>query len=256
MNKFLPAALLLLPVFAAAEISRDELKKALDKNPDLIIDALKTNKRALLQIVEEAAREEQLRRQQEEEEREKKDFEAAFANPLKPTISDKNLSRGPKKAPITIVEWSDFECGYCARAYNTLRELKKKHGEGLRVVYKHMPLGFHAKAMPSALWVQAATLQSQEKAWKLHDALFENQDKLGEEFWTKAAKDAGLDVEKLKKDASSEAVKAQVEADINEAKKFGFSGTPGFLVNGVPVRGAYPIEHFELIIERLKSKKS
>lgn len=256
MRAILLAVLAAFAVPAAAEISRDELKKALDKNPDLIIDALKTNKRAILQIVEDAAREEQMRRAQEAEEQEKKDFEAAFANPLKPTISDKNLSRGPKKAPITIVEWSDFECGYCSRAYNTLKELKKKHGDEIRVVYKHMPLGFHPKAMPSALWLQAATLQNQEKAWKIHDALFENQDKLGEDFWTKAAKDAGFDVEKLKKDAASDAVKAQVEADINEAKKFGFSGTPGFLVNGVPVRGAYPIEHFDLIIERLKSKKS
>jgi protein-disulfide isomerase len=255
MRAFLLAVLLAAPA-ASADISREELKKALDKNPDLIIDALKANKRAVLQVVEEAAREEQMRRMQEEEEREKKAFEAAFANPLKPTISDKNLIRGEKKAAITIVEWSDFECSFCARSYNMLKELKKKHGEDLRVVYKHMPLGFHPKAMPSALWVQAATLQSPEKAWKVHDALFENQDKLGEEFWTKTAKDAGLDVEKMKKDVASDVVKNQVEADIKEAKKFGFEGTPGFLVNGVPVRGAYPIEHFELIIERLKAKKS
>lgn len=253
MNLLLAVLLAALPA-SAKELSRDELKKALEKNPDVLIEALKTQKRALFQLVEEAAREEQMRRQQEEEERERKELEAAFKNPLKPSIAADNLSRGPKDAPITIVEYSDFECGFCGRAYNTLRALKERHKD-LRVVYKHMPLPFHPKAMPSAQWVQAATLQSQEKAWKLHDALFENQEKLSEEFWTKKAAEIGLDVEKLKADAASEKVKSLIEADVVEAKKFGFSGTPGFLVNGVPVRGAYPLEHFEMIIERLRGKK-
>lgn len=245
------AALLAVPTMAA-EISREDLQKALQKNPDVLMDALKTQKRELYKMIEEAAREEQARRQMEEEAKERAEFEESFKNPKKPVISDKNLSKGPKDAKFVIVEYSDFQCPYCSRAYGTMKALKEKYGNQLRFVYKHLPLNFHPQAMPASQWVQAATLQSPEKAWKLHDAIYENQDKLGEEFLRKKAAEAGLDMARLEKDRQSEAVQALIEADINEGKSFGFSGTPGFLVNGVPVKGAYPIEHFEMVLERIK----
>lgn len=250
MTKVFAAAFLLAAPLSAA-LDRAELKSALQKNPDLVLDVLKENKKAFFDIVQEAAREEQQRRASEEEEKEKKAFEEAFKNPLKPEIGKKTRVRGDKGAKLTVVEYSDFQCPYCHKGYVIVETLRKKHGKNLRFVYKHMPLHFHPEAMPAALLMEAAALQSEDKAWRLHDKLFENQNRLGTELYKELAKELSLDWARLEKDMKSEAVKAAVEADIKEAKKFGFTGTPGFLVNGIPVRGAYPIEHFDSIIERL-----
>jgi protein-disulfide isomerase len=117
------SALLLLlcaAVPASAAISRDELKKALDANPDLVLGALKKAKKAeLFETVMEAQREYQMAKQAEDEIREKKEFEAAFKNPLKPALDGARI-RGDKNAPITLVEYSDFQCPYCTRGFKTV----------------------------------------------------------------------------------------------------------------------------------------
>lgn len=236
---------------AAAEISREDLKAALKKNPEVLIEALKDNRKALFEVVSQAAQEEQEHRQKEQELAAQKEVEDAIKNPLKPEIGAKTRIRGNKDAKITLIEYSDFQCPYCARGFRTVEELRKRHGKDLRFIYKHMPLSFHPEAMPAARWLEAVALQSPEKSWAFHDKLFENQDKLGEAYYKQVVKELGLDVEKAEKDSKSDAVAQKIEADINEAKKFGMSGTPGFLVNGVPVRGAYPLEHFEDIIAKV-----
>lgn len=236
----------------AAELSKDQLKSALEKNPDVLLDVLKQNRKALFEIVNEAAKEEQARRQKEAEEAEKKEFEEAFKNPLKPDITDKTRVRGNRKAKLTLVEYSDFQCPYCARGFSNVEELRKKYGDKLRFIYKHMPLSFHPQAMPAAQYLEAAALQSPEKAWTFHDKMFQNQGKLGEAFYKETAQELGLDLKRLEADIAGQAVKDKIEADVQEAKRFGFTGTPGFLVNGIPVKGAYPIEHFDMIIERLE----
>lgn len=235
----------------AKELSKEEVKKVLDQNPDLILDVLRGNKKAFFEVVNQAAQEEQARRQKDEEEKEKQDLENSFKNPKAPDISGKTRVRGDKNAKITLVEYSDFQCPYCARGYRTVEALRKKYGSNLRFIYKNLPLPFHPHAMPAAQYLEAAALQSPEKAWAFHDKLFENQDKLGEDFYKSTAKELGLNVKKLEEDAKGQAVKDRIEADMQEAKRFGFSGTPGFLLNGVPVRGAYPVEHFDSIIQRI-----
>jgi protein-disulfide isomerase len=109
-------------------------------------------------------------------------------------------------------------------------------------------------AMPAAKWMEAVALQSPEKGWLFHDKLFQNQSQLSEDFFKKTAKELGVNVDKAAQDAESPAVAQKIENDINEAKSFKFSGTPGFLINGVPLRGAYPIEKFDEIIIRLGIK--
>lgn len=240
---------------SAGEISREDLKQALQKNPDVLIEALKASKKELFEVVQSAAQEAQARAQQEEQQREKNEFDEAFKKPFKPKIDAKTLSLGSKDAKYTLVEYSDFQCPFCSRGFQTVQSLKQKYGKDMRFVYKHLPLvRMHPEAMPAALLMEAAGLQSTAKAFKFHDALYQNQDKLGADFYKKAAADAGLDFAKMEKDAQSQAVKDAVEADINEAKEFGFSGTPAFLLNGVPIKGAYPVEYFDEIIKRLNSK--
>lgn len=241
---------------AAAAISRDDLKKALDANPDLVLSALKkADKMKFFEFIVESQQEFQKNKAKEEAQREAQEQEKAFKNPLKPEIGANARTRGNANAPITIVEYSDFQCPYCSQGYKNLEELRKIHGDELRVVFKNKPLDFHPLALPAAQWFEALALQSPEKAWAFHDALFENQSKLGEDYYKSLTKDLGLDVKKAAKDAKGEAVKNKIEADMLEAKKFGFSGTPGYLINGVPLRGAYPVGAFEEIIAKLKAAK-
>lgn len=248
---------LLLAVPAAADISRDDLKKALDANPDLVLSALKkSDKMKFFEFIVESQQEYQKNKAREEAKREQQETEKAFKNPLKPVIGANDRVRGNANAPITIVEYSDFECPYCSRGYNTLEQLRKTHGDQLRVVFKNKPLtDIHALAMPAAQWFEAIALQSPEKAWAFHDTLFEHQDKLSEEYFKQLTKDLGLDVAKAAKDAKGDMVKNKIAADVAEANKFGFSGTPGYLVNGIPLRGAYPVGAFEEIIAKLKAAK-
>lgn len=252
----LAIAMLTCATAQATEITGDELKKALQENPDVLIEAIKANKKAIFDIINQTGIEEQTRAQQEAEKAERKAYEDAFKNPFKPAIDDKTRIRGSKDTKYTLVEYSDFQCPYCASAYPTVEELRKRHGNDLRFIYKHLPLPFHQQAMPAAQWLEAIAIQSPEKAWKFHDILFENQDKLGVDFFKQTAKDLGVDVERCEKDAESQAVKDRIAADIEEAKQFGFNGTPGFLLNGIPVRGAYPIEYFEEIIKKLAAAKA
>ncbi|MDX6770509.1 MAG: thioredoxin domain-containing protein [Elusimicrobiota bacterium] len=254
MNKLIAAALAVLcalPASAAAP-TREELKQALDKNPDLVLQALKkVDKAQFFQLVIEAQNDFRQKQAELEQRQMAEEREAAFKNPLKPALDSKTRFRGDKTAPITLVEYSDFECPFCARGYQTVEALRKKYGAKIRFVFKHLPLtNMHPKAMPAAQWMEAIALQKPEKAWEFHDKMFENQDKLGDEFFRATAKELGIDVAKAEKDLESAAVKDKIEADIKEAKLFKFDGTPGFVVNGVPLRGAYPPEAFEPIISR------
>jgi protein-disulfide isomerase len=258
------AALCLATAASAAELTRDDIKKVLDANPDLVLDVLRQNKKDILDMVKQAAQEEQARQAKEAEEAQQKELEDRIKNPLKPEITKKTRIRGNAKAKYTLVEYSDFQCPFCGPktprgspgGYKIAEALREKYGKDLRFIFKNKPLPMHSQARPAALWFEAAALQSPEKAWTLHDKIFENQDKLNPAFLEETSKSLGLDVEKIKKDAESQTVKDAVDADAKEAETFGFDGTPGFLINGVPVRGAYPAEYFDSIIQKLDAAAS
>lgn len=235
----------------AGEISREDLKKALDKNPDVLIEALRAKKRDLLIMVVQAQEEERAKARKDEEEAEKKELDQAFKNPLKPEIGPNTRIRGNKDAKYTLVEYSDFQCPYCARGFEVVEALRKKYGNDLRFIFKNKPLGMHPQAMPAARYLEAVAIQSLEKSWEFHDKLFANQGSLSESYYKEIAKAMGLNVKKLEADAASAAVQERVNADIAEADKFGFQGTPGYLLNGIPLRGAYPFERFVELIARI-----
>jgi protein-disulfide isomerase len=134
--------------------------------------------------------------------------------------------------------------------------LMKKYEGKIRFVYKHLPLSFHPQAMPASQYYEAIRLQNADKAFMFHDEIYKNQRGLqnGEKFLKELAKKVGADMNKLAKDIKSDAVNKRIQEDIEEANKFGFQGTPGFLLNGVPVKGAYPTSHFEDLIGKLKEK--
>jgi protein-disulfide isomerase len=242
-------------VMATACTSKDDLKKMMKENPDIITEAIEANPNKFIDALNNAVKAAQEGEGKRREEDEKKALEESFNNPLQADLSGYEF-RGAKDAPITLVEYSDFECPFCSRGFSTVMELMKKYEGKIRFAYKHLPLSFHPQAMPAAQYYEALRLQSPEKAWKFHDAVYSNQRALqnGEKFLEAEAKKAGADMAKLKKDIKSEAVQKRIDADMAEAAKFGFQGTPGFLLNGVPVKGAYPTSHFDGLIEELKKR--
>lgn len=249
---FLAAALIL----ATACTSKDDLKKMLKENPDIITEAIEANPNKFIDALNNAVKAAQEGEGKRREDEEKKALEESFNNPLQAEIRSDESFRGNKDAPITLVEYSDFECPFCARGYNTVTELMKKYDGKIRFVYKHLPLSFHPQAMPASQYYEAIRLQDPKKAWEFHDRIYNDQRKLqnGEAFLKAIAKDLKVDMKKLEKDIKSEAVQKRIDADMAEAAKFGFQGTPGFLLNGIPVKGAYPASHFDGIIEELKKR--
>ncbi|MFL5786172.1 MAG: DsbA family protein [Bacteriovoracaceae bacterium] len=236
--------------------SKEDLKKLIKENPDIITESIKANPSKYIEALNEAVKSAQEGEGKRREEEEKKQLENSFNNPLQAEIRPDESFRGNKDAPITLVEYSDFECPFCSRGFGTVMELMKKYEGKIRFVYKHLPLSFHPQAMPAAQYYEAIRLQDPAKAWQFHDAVYKNQRKLqnGEAFLKAEAKTLGVDMNKLAKDVKSEKVQARIDADMAEAQKFGFQGTPGFLLNGVPVKGAYPASHFDQIIDELKKR--
>ncbi len=179
------------------------------------------------------------------------DMENQFKNPVVVPVEGSPF-KGPKDAKVTVVEYSDFECPYCSRGKDTMEQVLKAYPKDVKVVFKHLPLGFHRNAKPAARASMAA--HEQGKFWEMHDALFSNQKGLGDDFYFATAKEIGLDVEKFKKDYASGKYDKQIEADSSFANKNGINGTPGFFVNGVKVTGARPFPDFKKIIDRWLAK--
>ncbi len=134
-----------------------------------------------------------------------------------------------------------------------MQEVKKVYGDKVRVVFKHLPLDFHPLAMPAARYFEAIAQQDHAKAEKFHDLVFENQGQMqskGDGLLKELAKKTGADMKKVEAALNSNTISERIAADMEEAKKFDFSGTPGFLVNGVSLKGAYPIAEFKAIIDK------
>lgn len=243
----------LAALMATACTSKEDIKKMLKENPDIITEAIEANPVKFIDALNNAVKIAQEGEGKRREEEEKKALEESFNNPLQAEIRSDESFRGNKDAPITLVEYSDFECPFCARGFNTVQELMKKYEGKIRFVYKHLPLSFHPQAMPASQYYEAIRLQDPKKAWEFHDRIYKDQRKLqnGEAFLKSIAKDLKVDMKKLEKDIKSEAVQKRIDADMAEAAKFGFQGTPGFLLNGVPVKGAYPTSHFEGLVDEL-----
>ncbi len=235
---------------------KEQVAKALKDDPKILAEAIEKNPAEIIDALQKAARgaQEAIAKKREEEEKQK--LEESFDKPLVAKIRPDEAIRGTKGAPITIVEYSDFECPFSTRGFETVMQLLKQYEAKVQFVFKHLPLSFHEQAMPAAQYYEAIRLQDPKKAFAFHDEIFKNQRKLknGKAFLDATAKQVGADMARLKKDVDSDAVKARIEEDLKEAQEFGMQGTPGFLVNGVPVRGAYPVDHFTQIIEELKKR--
>jgi len=157
-------------------------------------------------------------------------------------------AKGSATAPVTIVEFSDFQCPFCARVAPTLKQIQEVYKDNVRVVWKHLPLDFHKNAAGAALAAEVAGKQG--KFWEFHDTLFADQSKLGPEDLKQHAKDLRLDMSRFETDLQNGGeYEKKIDKDVAEAQALGINGTPGIFVNGRFVKGAQPFEVFAKIID-------
>ncbi|MBK9307264.1 MAG: thioredoxin domain-containing protein [Nitrospira sp.] len=222
------------------------VEETLRQHPDLILHALKQDPVMIADLVERGT---EIRKAKLEEAQ----WQAEMANPKVATVAEDRPIRGARNAPITVVEYSDFECPYCRAVSPTLQEVLVAYEDKVRLVYKHNPLSFHATAEPAARYFEAIALQNEDEAWRFHDLVFQQQRNLsrGVEAVQEIAATLNIDHAQLERDLQSDAVTQRITADRAEAERFGFDGTPAFVINGVSLVGNHPKRDFDRIIRKM-----
>jgi protein-disulfide isomerase len=176
---------------------------------------------------------------------------AAAASLRQPAMDPDRLVRGRPDAPVTIVEYTDFQCPYCAAGAKAVEEVLARYEGQARLVVKHQPLAFHPMARPAAEFFEALALQGPARAWAFYDRLFAQPALLagGEPALLKLAGELGADLGRLVQDRSGPTVRARLASDLQEVQRFGFDGVPAFIVNGRVIEGAQPAQAFVDVIE-------
>ena len=155
---------------------------------------------------------------------------------------------GPEEAPITIVEFSDFECGYCRKVYPTLLQIRNEYDSEVKIVFKHFPLSFHKNALLAHR--AAISAGEQGKFWEMHDLIFENFKDLSRETMLEYASRLNLNSPQFEETLDSQTSKDLIDRDIILGRDNGVTGTPVFFVNGRKLVGAQPFSVFKEEIER------
>ena len=157
-------------------------------------------------------------------------------------------ARGPADAPVTIIEFSDYQCPFCRRAEPTVKQVLEQYGDKVRFVFRHFPLDrIHPQARGAS--EAAACAAEQGKFWEYHAELFADNAQLDRPGLDAAAAKTGLDPAAFKACVDGRKTQALVENDLKEGEAAGVSGTPAFFINGIPLRGALPPEEFKKVIE-------
>jgi len=163
------------------------------------------------------------------------------------TIPDGGHARGPDEARITIVEFSDYQCPYCARAEPVIADVMARYPEDVRFVYRHLPLAMHSDARGAS--EAAICAEAQGRFWEFHELLFSNQRALTPEDLSAYAAELDLDSAAFEACLQEETTAERVRLDMAAAREVGVTGTPAFFVNGIPFHGARPVAEFVEIIE-------
>lgn len=162
-------------------------------------------------------------------------------------VSDSDHFRGNANAPVTIVEFSDFECPYCSRFHDTMKQIVENYPDDVKWVYKHFPLdSIHQVARKAAEASECAS--DQDKFWEYADEVFVNQSGLTESKLSTIAGDIGLNTGQFDECLTSGKYTSKVEADYQQGIEYGVNGTPGNFINGQVVAGALPYEQIESMI--------
>ena len=176
---------------------------------------------------------------------------------LRVAVSEQDHTQGDAHAPVTLVEYGDYECPHCGRAYPIVKRVQKHYGKKLRFVYRNFPLKeSHPHAEGAAEAAEFAGAHG--KFWQMHDALFENQVRLDPDLYLELASELGLDTDAVRKSLEQHEFAARVRADFSGGVRSGVNGTPTFFINGKRHDAAFEYEDLTKAIdaELARSAKS
>jgi protein-disulfide isomerase len=163
---------------------------------------------------------------------------SALRGGLTPPVTDRDHADGPAHAPIILVEYGDYECPFCARAYPIVKALRAALESQLRLVFRNFPLTqTHPHAQHAAEAAEAAAVQG--RFWEMHDLLFEHQDALDDRDLIGYAGSLGLDLERFVSELESGTYRRRVREDFRSGVRSGVNGTPTFFVNGERYDGSW-----------------
>ncbi len=183
--------------------------------------------------------------------------EVYFERPQRPVFDVEvgdSPSKGRSDAAITIVEFSDFQCPFCSRGADIMKEVQNKYGNKVRVVFKNFPLPFHQHAHHAAQAGLCAHEQNKTKFWDMHAAMFADQEGLSIAGLTEKARRVGLNMDDFQECLSSERFRSRVDADAAQGRELGVQSTPTYFVNGMMVSGAQPLDAFSEIIDEILNR--
>jgi protein-disulfide isomerase len=167
--------------------------------------------------------------------------------PIRVPVVANGPAKGPANAPVTIVEFSDFQCPYCSRLIPSIQEVEKKYGDKVRLVFRQYPLPMHPNAQKAA--EASLCANDQGKFWQLHDAMFSNQNALAVDQLKAKAAELGLNADKFNKCLDSGEKVAIVQADQKDGLAAGVNGTPAMFINGRFLNGAVPVDQITTVID-------
>ncbi len=179
---------------------------------------------------------------------------AYLLEPPRTEVAATGPARGPEDAPITIVEFSDFQCPFCSRVEPTLEQVMENYGDKVRLVFRQFPLNIHPNAQKAA--EASLCARDQGKFWEMHDAMFADQKGLSVEGLKKKAAALGLDSTKFDQCLDSGQFADEVHADLQAGSEAGVNGTPAMFINGIPVSGAVPYENMAQVIDAELARKN
>lgn len=175
---------------------------------------------------------------------------AMQGNDLKTPVGPTDHAQGPADAAVTIVEYADYQCPYCGRAHEDLKQALA-HLKGVRFVFRNFPLmNIHQYAEQAAEAAEAAALQG--KFWEMHDILFENQQNLEGDALVAYAEKIGLDVQKFVDDVNAGKTRPKIKADLESGEASGVNGTPAFFINGMRYEGGYTPRELEAVVAEVQ----
>ena len=158
---------------------------------------------------------------------------------LRTPVGEHDHISGPASAAVTLVEYGDFECPHCGRAFPLVEEVRKQMGDKLRFVFRHFPLGeMHPHALHAAEAAESVAAQAGNDAfWKMHHSIYTHQHTMGDDALAKFAASAGADATKTLADLESDAFVDRVQEDFSSGVRSGVNGTPTFFINGTRFDG-------------------
>lgn len=174
---------------------------------------------------------------------------------LTEAVTDNDHSQGPADAPITLVEYGDYQCPYCGQAHPIVKKIQEHFGDDLRFVFRNFPLSqMHEHALQSA---EAAEIAGEyDKFWAMHDMLYENQDRLGRDALVAYAGELGIDKDEFADKLDNNEQLSHVKADFMSGVESGVNGTPSFFINGILYQQSWDYESLkQALTNRLDSSK-